>query len=45
MLYQPNVLGTKGPRKMTVLIPKLDSSGSRPAGRAPASKADTLLGQ
>ncbi|KAL4452633.1 hypothetical protein ABPG75_008295 [Micractinium tetrahymenae] len=45
VLYQPNVLGTKGPRKMTVLIPKLDSSGSRPAGAAPGSEAETLLGQ
>lgn len=45
MLYQPNVLGTKGPRKMTVLIPKLDSSGGRPAGKAPGSEGETLLGR
>ncbi|KAL4439006.1 hypothetical protein ABPG77_006943 [Micractinium sp. CCAP 211/92] len=45
VLYQPNVLGTKGPRKMTVLIPKLASSGSRPGARAPGSEGETLLGQ
>lgn len=26
--YQTNILGTRGPRKMTVMIPKLDSKGS-----------------
>ena len=34
--YQPNLLGTKGPRKMTVLIPRLDAAGRRTAFRPSA---------
>lgn len=44
VLYQTNVLGTKGPRKMTVVLPKLEPGGTRPQGRTPKSEADTLLG-
>lgn len=29
ILYEPNVLGTKGPRKMKVLLPALDLEGRR----------------
>ena len=29
MLYQYNVLGTRGPRKMTALIPKVNNRGQR----------------
>ena len=28
--YQYNVLGTRGPRKMTVIIPRLDTHGAVP---------------
>lgn len=44
-LYQTNVLGTKGPRKMTVLIPKLDMDGQRALPLRPKGEHDTLLGQ
>lgn len=44
-LYQTNVLGTKGPRKMTVLIPKLEAGGQRPLALSPKGEGDTLLGQ
>jgi hypothetical protein len=41
--YQTNVLGTKGPRKMTVLIPKLDSHTSRPLKLQPDSNRNGML--
>lgn len=44
-LYQANVLGTKGPRKLTALLPKLEAGGRRPLRLAPKAELDTLLGQ
>ena len=43
MTYQPNVLGTKGPRKMTVLLPKLDGASGRPLKLAPRGERDGML--
>ena len=43
--YQPNVLGTKGPRRMTALIPRLAPSGSAPAATPARSEAESLLGR
>lgn len=45
VMYQTNVLGTKGPRKMTVLLPKLAPGGAKPLALAPMGEGDTLLGQ
>ncbi len=39
--YQYNVLGTRGPRKMTGVIPALDASGQRLY--RPANDADNML--
>jgi hypothetical protein len=44
-LYQTNVLGTKGPRKMTVLVPKLAPGGRTPHLTQPKGEGSTLLGQ
>ncbi|GAB4820012.1 hypothetical protein N2152v2_007058 [Parachlorella kessleri] len=41
--YQTNVLGTKGPRKMTVLIPKLDAYADKPIKMQPDSHRDGML--
>lgn len=41
--YQPNILGTKGPRKMTVLIPKLDMQTNRPLKQQPKGDRDSML--
>eukprot|EP00887_Chlorella_sp_A99_P002521 scaffold6.g2521.t1 len=43
--YATNVLGTKGPRRMTALLPKLAPGGARPLALAPAAEAESLLGQ
>ncbi|XP_046844305.1 tubby protein-like [Xenia sp. Carnegie-2017] len=42
VLYDTNVLGFKGPRKMTVLIPSMDSSDKRIPVQ-PKVESDTLL--
>lgn len=42
ILYGPNILGFKGPRKMSVLIPALKDENTRVTWR-PAQQADTLL--
>ena len=39
------MLGTKGPRKMTLLIPKLEAGGQRPLALSPRGEHDTLLGR
>ncbi len=36
MAYQPHLLGAKGPRRMTVLLPRLDAAGRRAAFRPAA---------
>lgn len=41
--YQTNVLGTKGPRKMTVLIPKLDPAGNKPLKLQPKNDREGML--
>jgi hypothetical protein len=43
VIYEPNMLGTKGPRKMTVLLPKLDSSGERPVAVKGTGAVDGTL--
>ncbi|KAI8073338.1 tubby C-terminal-like domain-containing protein [Gongronella butleri] len=42
VLYDPNILGFKGPRKMTILMHTLTRDGRRPEFR-PQSEAETLL--
>ncbi|KAI9491595.1 tubby C-terminal-like domain-containing protein [Zychaea mexicana] len=42
VLYDPNILGFKGPRKMTILMHTLTRDGKRPEFR-PASESETLL--
>ncbi|CAO3597577.1 unnamed protein product [Absidia cylindrospora] len=42
VLYDPNILGFKGPRKMTILTHTLTRDGKRPEFR-PETEADTLL--
>ncbi len=42
ILYETNVLGFKGPRKMTVVLPGIDERGVRVAV-APASSKDSLV--
>ncbi|KAI9014152.1 hypothetical protein DFJ74DRAFT_681522 [Hyaloraphidium curvatum] len=41
VLYEPNILGFKGPRKMTVLMPSMTKTGERIAF-APADEKDGL---
>ena len=43
VLYEPNILGSKGPRKMTVLLPKLDPAGGRTLPRPVGADASTSL--
>ena len=38
--YDVNVLGTKGPRKMTAIVPAIDADSGRPVGHAPSIHAD-----
>ncbi|SAM00438.1 hypothetical protein [Absidia glauca] len=42
VLYDPNILGFKGPRKMTILMHTLTRDGKRPEFR-PECESDTLL--
>ncbi|KAI8341649.1 tubby C-terminal-like domain-containing protein [Chlamydoabsidia padenii] len=42
VLYDPNILGFKGPRKMTILMHTLTRDGKRPEFR-PESESETLL--
>ncbi|KAI7854729.1 tubby C-terminal-like domain-containing protein [Circinella umbellata] len=42
VLYDPNILGFKGPRKMTILMHTLTRDGKRPEFR-PTSESETLL--
>ena len=38
--YDVNVLGTKGPRKMTAIVPAIDADSGRPVAHAPSIHAD-----
>eukprot|EP00906_Rhabdomonas_costata_P033365 RCo047022 len=42
VLYDRNILGTKGPRKMTVLLPAVDEAGKRAVFR-PSTEEETLI--
>ncbi|KAI7897827.1 Tub family-domain-containing protein [Cokeromyces recurvatus] len=42
VLYDPNILGFKGPRKMTILMHTLTRDGNRPEFR-PVKESETLL--
>ncbi|KAI9352209.1 king tubby 1-like protein [Obelidium mucronatum] len=42
VLYEPNILGVKGPRKMTVIIPAMEEDGTRYQLK-PDNERDTLL--
>jgi tubby-related protein 1 len=44
VVYDPNILGFKGPRKMTVLLIGMTRTGERPAFR-PETEAQTLIGK
>ncbi|RHZ50020.1 hypothetical protein Glove_508g78 [Diversispora epigaea] len=44
VVYDPNILGFKGPRKMTVLLTGMTKSGQRPEFR-PAKESQTLIGK
>ncbi|CAI2176274.1 8795_t:CDS:10 [Funneliformis geosporum] len=44
VVYDPNILGFKGPRKMTVLLIGMTKQGARPVFR-PETDADTLIGK
>ncbi len=41
--YDVNVLGTKGPRKMTAIVPAIDADSGRPVTRAPSIHADNSI--
>ena len=41
--YEVNVLGTKGPRKMTAIMPAIDAESGRPLARAPSIHADNSI--
>jgi hypothetical protein len=43
VLYRPNVLGMRGPRQVTVVVPKLSGRADRAAPRAAPTPLDTLL--
>jgi tubby-related protein 1 len=42
VLYKQNVLGSRGPRKMKVIVPNVDENGNRVALR-PVKEEDTML--
>jgi len=44
ILYDQNVLGFKGPRKMTVVLPKMDDESKKAITIKPAQASQTLLG-
>ncbi|KAI9216134.1 Tub family-domain-containing protein [Blastocladiella britannica] len=44
VLYEPNLLGFKGPRKMTILLPTMSMNGTR-LPMIPTTDRETLLGQ
>ncbi|CAG8515838.1 2967_t:CDS:2 [Funneliformis caledonium] len=44
VVYDPNILGFKGPRKMTVLLIGMTKHGARPVFR-PETDAETLIGK
>ncbi|CAG8432788.1 521_t:CDS:10 [Diversispora eburnea] len=44
VVYDPNILGFKGPRKMTVLLTGMTRSGQRPDFR-PIKESQTLIGK
>ncbi|CAG8640321.1 1807_t:CDS:2 [Paraglomus brasilianum] len=44
VVYDPNILGFKGPRKMTVLMTSMTKNGTRPEFR-PEREEDTLIGK
>ncbi|KNE63920.1 hypothetical protein AMAG_08979 [Allomyces macrogynus ATCC 38327] len=44
VLYEPNILGFKGPRKMTILLPTMTKSGERER-IIPTQESETLLGR
>ena len=41
--YDVNVLGTKGPRKMTAIVPAIDTDSGRPVGASPSIHADNSI--
>lgn len=41
--YDVNVLGTKGPRKMTAIVPAIDMDSQRPVGCSPSIHADNSI--
>lgn len=43
MRYDVNVLGTKGPRKMTAIVPAIDVDSGRPMGASPSIHADNSI--
>ena len=43
MRYEVNVLGTKGPRKMTAMVPAIDMDSGQPVGPAPSIHADNSI--
>jgi hypothetical protein len=43
VLYRPNVLGMRGPRQVTVVVPTLSGRADRAAPRAAPTPLDTLL--
>ncbi|CAG8481360.1 12928_t:CDS:2 [Ambispora gerdemannii] len=44
VVYDPNILGFKGPRKMTVLLTGMTKTGERPEFR-PKTEEETLIGK
>jgi tubby-related protein 1 len=44
VIYERNILGTKGPRKMCVIIPSVDENGKRASWR-PEKEEDGLIGK
>ena len=43
VLYDTNIAGTKGPRKMTVVLPRLRDDGSPPEKWQPVNEADGII--
>ncbi|CAL5227271.1 g10202 [Coccomyxa viridis] len=41
--YDVNVLGTKGPRKMTAIVPAIDTESGRPVAPSPSIHADNSI--
>ena len=43
MLYEPNLLGSKGPRKMRVILPALDPETGAQVEWRPLQKCDRIV--